>query len=70
MTTFKAIPSNGVFNHFHIESLKRLLLITHLLDPVYKNTITNLLNQHKKVLTIKPLDVYNEITKLLNNVNK
>jgi hypothetical protein len=65
----KVFPSNNLLTNFHIESLKRLILLAHLLDANYKNQIFSLTNYFKRWYTIKPTESYGEIHKILSNKN-
>lgn len=56
------------YNHFQLESLKRLALISNLVDPIHKTQISSFINQHKKLNQIQPMDKYMEMNRIINNV--
>lgn len=66
LACFKATVSNTVFNHFHIESTKRLALLCHLVPVIYKTSITQFISGNKKLFLIKPLEVYGDLNKMFN----
>lgn len=68
LTTFKVTYHPPIFNHFQVDSIKRLIPLSFLLDNVYKNNITTLLNNNKKLCSIQPLEKYMEMLKTFNNV--
>jgi hypothetical protein len=65
LTTFKACASHNIINLFHVESIKRVILLNQLVEPIYRANINNFLNQNKKLLYIKPLEIYGELHKFL-----
>lgn len=69
MSCMKVIPSNNVLTYFHVESLKRLILLGPLLDSNYTNQIFSLTNHFKRWYTIKPTESYGDIHKILSNKN-
>ncbi len=43
------------------------MLLFHLIDPIYRVNINKLINENKKLLHIKPLEVYGEVHKVFQN---
>lgn len=66
----KAAVSNSVFTHFQVDSFKRLFLLAHLIEPVYKSHITQATGQFKGLLNTKLLENYHDLNKMLNNVSE
>ena len=55
-----------VYNHFQIDSMKRLIILSFLAEPSLKQLISNVISNNKKLLLINPLEVYLEIKNLYN----
>ena len=53
---------------FEMESLRRLILLSFIVDSVLKKTILETLNKYRLMHTIKPVLLYDEFYKLLINV--
>jgi hypothetical protein len=65
LACFKVTAQSNVYNHFHVDAIKRLYLLSHIVEPIYKNAITSLINQHKKLVTIKPVEPYAEFSSFI-----
>jgi hypothetical protein len=58
----------NVYHFLQLEAFKRLVLISNLVEPIFKSTITTELNHHKKLVYAKSIQVYTEFNKIINNV--
>jgi len=67
LINFKVNVNNNVYNSFQLESFKRLSLLANIIDPIYRANITNVINQNKTLLYIKPSEIYHDFSKIFNN---
>ena len=58
----------NLYNTFQLESIRRLILLSNIVDSVLKKAINETISNFKILLFVKPISIYEDFNKLLNNV--
>ena len=59
----------NLYSVFQMESLRRLILLSYIVDKSLSKSITETIANFKILLSIKPIMIYDEFSKLLNGVS-
>lgn len=59
--------SGNIYNFFQIEAFKRIILLSFIVENVYRQNVNNFINLNKNLLMIKPLETYSEINKFFSS---
>lgn len=65
----KVRVQGGLYNAYQMESVRRLILLSYLVDSNVKKAITETLTNHKILMFIKPISIYDEFNKILTGKN-
>lgn len=56
-----------IYTFFHVEAMKRLILLSHIVEPAYKAIIQHTISANKKLIHTKPFETYIDFNKLMTN---